>query len=379
MRETLIYGWMIWLCCVTIATGKQKTECRQPCGRCRAEVSCQEGVPLVLDGCRCCPICARQHGQRCDAVRICDVTKQLVCDVTGTCRGSNFRSCLVNGTTYRDGQTFFTDCRTRCTCQDGSYACTSLCPQEMIRPSQRCKAPRLAEVRGQCCRQWTCAGDAPTSPAPCEPLTSDWSPCSATCGAGVSTRITNQNRDCTLRKESRLCQIRECPRHGDISWKEALFKMIREDQKVCHPTQRSPEAVHLQWQNCTSVHRHRPNFCTTCQHQCCRPVATFTRSLAFLCDLDRLPSGGDHLWRLGDGSRRPPEAGTHMATVTQKVMWIKECSCGPCESLPQEEGAVEGGGVRSENGGEEDAWSKSWEGAKAQEFMGGDIDGEEAL
>ncbi|XP_043211742.1 CCN family member 1-like isoform X2 [Amphibalanus amphitrite] len=262
---------------------------------------------------------------------------------------------------------------------DGSYACTSLCPQEMIRPSQRCKAPRLAEVRGQCCRQWTCAGDAPTSPAPCEPLTSDWSPCSATCGAGVSTRITNQNRDCTLRKESRLCQIRECPRHGDISWKEALFKMIREDQKVCHPTQRSPEAVHLQWQNCTSVHRHRPNFCTTCQHQCCRPVATFTRSLAFLCDLDRLPSGGDHLWRLGDGSRRPPEAGTHMATVTQKVMWIKECSCGPCESLPQEEGAVEGGGVRSENGGEEDAWSKSWEGAKAQEFMGGDIDGEEAL
>lgn len=40
--------------------------------------------------------------------------------------------------------------------------------------------------------------------------TSPWSPCSKTCGLGISTRISNDNEQCRLLKESRLCNMRPC-------------------------------------------------------------------------------------------------------------------------------------------------------------------------
>lgn len=40
--------------------------------------------------------------------------------------------------------------------------------------------------------------------------TSPWSPCSKTCGLGISTRISNDNDQCRLLKESRLCNMRPC-------------------------------------------------------------------------------------------------------------------------------------------------------------------------
>lgn len=51
--------------------------------------------------------------------------------------------------------------------------------------------------------------DIPAPPT-CFLQTTDWSPCSATCGMGVSSRVTNSNAECQLVKETRLCQIREC-------------------------------------------------------------------------------------------------------------------------------------------------------------------------
>ena len=119
------------------------------------------------------------------------------------------------------------------------------------------------------------------------------------------------------------------------------------------------------------MHRHRPRFCSACQRQCCRPAATFTRSLPFVCDLDLPPPGGDHLWRLGAGAELLPPAGRAAAAVTHKVMWVKDCVCGPCEQRQGDAGAAAGGS--------EDAWGESWEGFKAQQLMGGDIDGDEAL
>lgn len=44
----------------------------------------------------------------------------------------------------------------------------------------------------------------------CESQTTVWSPCSKSCGTGVSTRLTNSNRQCKLVKETRLCLIRPC-------------------------------------------------------------------------------------------------------------------------------------------------------------------------
>ena len=44
----------------------------------------------------------------------------------------------------------------------------------------------------------------------CESQTTDWSPCSKSCGAGVSTRVTNSNSQCKLVKETRICEVRPC-------------------------------------------------------------------------------------------------------------------------------------------------------------------------
>lgn len=44
----------------------------------------------------------------------------------------------------------------------------------------------------------------------CESQTTAWSPCSKSCGTGVSTRLTNSNSQCKLVKETRICLIRPC-------------------------------------------------------------------------------------------------------------------------------------------------------------------------
>lgn len=44
----------------------------------------------------------------------------------------------------------------------------------------------------------------------CLVYTSPWSPCSTTCGLGVSTRISNVNSRCWPEQESRLCNLRPC-------------------------------------------------------------------------------------------------------------------------------------------------------------------------
>lgn len=44
----------------------------------------------------------------------------------------------------------------------------------------------------------------------CLPYTSPWSPCSTSCGLGISTRISNANAQCWPEQESRLCNLRPC-------------------------------------------------------------------------------------------------------------------------------------------------------------------------
>lgn len=56
----------------------------------------------------------------------------------------------------------------------------------------------------------------------CLVQTTEWSVCSKTCGMGISTRVTNDNPQCQLEKESRLCFVRFCnvslDRSIKVSW-----------------------------------------------------------------------------------------------------------------------------------------------------------------
>lgn len=40
--------------------------------------------------------------------------------------------------------------------------------------------------------------------------TTEWSACSKSCGMGISARVTNDNPQCRLEKETRLCMVRPC-------------------------------------------------------------------------------------------------------------------------------------------------------------------------
>jgi len=66
------------------------------------------------------------------------------------------KSCEVDNKTYKDGEEVRT-CNQLCTCQNGQYACASLCPQEDRPPSRtHCRDAQLVTIIGQCCREWVC-------------------------------------------------------------------------------------------------------------------------------------------------------------------------------------------------------------------------------
>ncbi|KFM77624.1 Protein CYR61, partial [Stegodyphus mimosarum] len=67
--------------------------CPETCRCPETYPQCQDGVPVVIDGCGCCPVCARQQGDICNSVQVCDVTRKLQCiyadpfTTSGICRG----------------------------------------------------------------------------------------------------------------------------------------------------------------------------------------------------------------------------------------------------------------------------------------------------
>ncbi|XP_007643294.1 CCN family member 5 isoform X2 [Cricetulus griseus] len=199
---------------------------------------CPVGVPLVLDGCGCCQVCARRLGESCDHLHVCDSSQGLVCQ-PGAGPGGREATCLleeedgsceVNGHRYLDGETFQPNCRVLCRCNDGGFTCLPLCSEDVRLPSWDCPRPRRVEVPGRCCPEWVCdQGVTPriqphtaqghqlsglVTPAsadvPCPKISTAWGPCSTTCGLGIATRVSNQNRFCQLEIQRRLCLPRPC-------------------------------------------------------------------------------------------------------------------------------------------------------------------------
>ncbi|CAN7938925.1 unnamed protein product [Ixodes hexagonus] len=283
-----------------------------------AGARCPDGVSLVRDGCNCCRICARQQGDTCDSVHLCDAKRQLHCvypdrnSSQGTCKVVQGQACRVQGGGhYKDGATFRLDCRTQCSCQNGTYGCVSLCPHEGVRPSAECRNARLVRLRGKCCREWLCDHDILKQPravarASCERRASEWGPCSATCGVGVSTRVvTDFHQDrCRTGNDTRLCVVRPCAPENATA--EARRRTRR--NHLCRATVLASCPQHYtDGANCTSLTQHTPRYCGSCPgRRCCFPVLSTTLTLPFRC--------------FEDGQ---------WTTRTKDVMSIVRCRCKP--------------------------------------------------
>ncbi|XP_053540705.1 CCN family member 1 [Ictalurus punctatus] len=137
------------------------------------------------------------------------------------------------------------------------------------------------------------------SPDKCAVQTTKWSPCSRSCGMGVSSRVTNQNAQCKLAKETRLCTVRPC---------SSMAVPVKKGRK-CSRTQKSPEPLRLHYAGCRSARLYRPNYCGVCRDgRCCSPRRTRTSSVVFSCP---------------DGER-----------FEKAVMFIQSCKCSDqCDHL----------------------------------------------
>ncbi|XP_076849962.1 CCN family member 1 [Brachyhypopomus gauderio] len=288
---------------------------------------CAPGVGIVSDGCGCCKVCARQLNEDCSKTEPCDHTKGLECNfgasfgaTRGICRAkSEGRPCEYNSRIYQNGESFQPNCKHQCTCIDGAVGCVPLCPQELSLPTMGCSNPRLVKVAGQCCEEWVCGHSGKllsNEPPPdesesdltnrnelvasvraglkslpafraqaevqvfgrrtCVVQTTPWSACSKSCGTGVSTRVTNDNGDCKLMKESRLCEVRPCSQSPYSSLKKG---------KKCTRTKRSSQAVRFSYAGCSSLRKYRPRYCGSCvDGRCCHPQQTRTVRVRFRCD-----------------------------------------------------------------------------------------------
>lgn len=164
-------------------------ECGNQCSCPSTPPECPPGVSLVLDGCGCCRVCAKQMGELCTERDVCDPHKGFYCDFgarinrrIGVCTGEllplnlscycplratriltfppfaarDGATCVFGGTVYKSGETFQSSCKYQCTCLDGAVGCVPLCSMNVRLPSPDCPMPRRVKVPGKCCEEWEC-------------------------------------------------------------------------------------------------------------------------------------------------------------------------------------------------------------------------------
>ncbi|XP_030596355.1 CCN family member 2-like [Archocentrus centrarchus] len=242
-------------------------DCSQPCACPTDPAPCLLGSSLVLDGCGCCKVCVRQLGEPCSLLEPCDHHKELYCDYalhshteTGICMAQEGQTCDLRGVIYRSGESFQPSCKHHCVCINGEIGCVSLCVSKVRLPSPDCPYPHHIQIPGKCCEEWIChqtpqyqlfqsviAGSSQIQSLPssyptlvlkntsplglpeenprdnCIIQTTEWSQCSASCGMGVSFRITNNKQHCQLERQTRICTVRPCNSHQEKEIKSDIM------------------------------------------------------------------------------------------------------------------------------------------------------------
>ncbi|KAJ8390208.1 hypothetical protein AAFF_G00109470 [Aldrovandia affinis] len=305
---------IVWALLLSVLTQVCCQLCGGPCYCPSAMPVCPVGVPLILDGCQCCQMCARQKGAACNDKYACDVQRGLQCDYSasypggpGECVNQDELGCEFNGVTYQEGQKFQLGCVGQCRCSNGGVTCVPLCRNDVRLPSPDCPHPQHVRLPGQCCKEWVCEDmdntvhqDALIANSPqrtwpgvsgqnqspnqkpnsnCIEQSTGWSACSRSCGPGVSVCISNQNRACRLERQTRLCQIRPCRAtppmtHTGVGW--------------CEPSYRAAFPERLEHGGCYSTHAYRHRYCGLCSGaQCCTPYRTRTVRMTFHCPRGR--------------------------------------------------------------------------------------------
>ncbi|XP_029115161.1 cellular communication network factor 1, like 2 [Scleropages formosus] len=341
------YGLLFLVLLVYVTASQTDAKCPEQCSCPASPPVCPPGVSWATDACGCCRVCARQFNEDCSPNQPCDHIKGLQCQMgaggdpeRGLCRAeAQGRPCEFDGRLYQHGEDFQPSCQHRCSCMDGVIGCMPLCPHQIPLPDWHCASPRLTRPLGRCCEEWVCddsnrieeeaeappphpnaiskelplpglslAGSGATFqewtsqlesqislPSACFPQTTDWSECSATCGMGVSGRVTNSNAECRLVRESRLCQVRPCDQIEALGLKKG---------KKCQRTIRPKEPLRITFAGCSTARLYRPRSCGSCSDgRCCTPSLTRTARLRFLC-----PDG---------------------ESFTRRFMWILRCRCRP--------------------------------------------------